>query len=392
MDVISQLQIDLKGKKFSDIVDDQGHQYVDLVQEGGGVLGIALLGYIHVLESVGIRFLNLGGTSAGAISTLLMAAIGDIQNPKAQKILTTTGKKDFFDFVDGPQSSQKFIQALIKNKSSLHLIWRGILAYRHIQKSQALNPGQTFLQWLIHLLESEGISTLSDLQKKRQQCTKHLFTRKGHSRAAEAIHSRIALIASDITTETKVEFPHMASLYWQNPGQVHPAEFVRASMSIPVFFEPFIVNNIPQNIEAKALWKKLAGYEGLLPDKVKLLDGGILSNFPINIFHSDKTPRCPTFGVKLGKRRQQPNKTHTLGSMLRSTFNTTRYLYDYDFLFRHPDYKHLITTIDTDGFSWIDFSLNDEAKQELFTRGMKAAEKFLRGFDWEAYKKIRRDV
>lgn len=26
---------------ISDIVDDQGHQYVDLVLEGGGVLGIA---------------------------------------------------------------------------------------------------------------------------------------------------------------------------------------------------------------------------------------------------------------------------------------------------------------------------------------------------------------
>lgn len=34
-DVRSQLRV-------SDIVDDEGHQYVNLVQEGGGVLGIAL--------------------------------------------------------------------------------------------------------------------------------------------------------------------------------------------------------------------------------------------------------------------------------------------------------------------------------------------------------------
>ena len=41
----------LKGKIFSDIIDDQGNQYVDLVQEGGGVLGIALVGYTYILES-----------------------------------------------------------------------------------------------------------------------------------------------------------------------------------------------------------------------------------------------------------------------------------------------------------------------------------------------------
>ena len=59
-----------KGKKFSDIIDSDGHQYVDLVMEGGGVLGIALVGYTYVLEQMGIRFLGIGGTSAGAINVM----------------------------------------------------------------------------------------------------------------------------------------------------------------------------------------------------------------------------------------------------------------------------------------------------------------------------------
>src|SRR5690349_2013771 len=42
-------------------------EYVDYVQEGGGVLGIALIGYTYVLERLGFRFLKLAGTSAGAI-------------------------------------------------------------------------------------------------------------------------------------------------------------------------------------------------------------------------------------------------------------------------------------------------------------------------------------
>ena len=46
----------IKEKPFSDIIDASGNQYVDLVQEGGGVLGIALLGYTYTLEQIGIRF------------------------------------------------------------------------------------------------------------------------------------------------------------------------------------------------------------------------------------------------------------------------------------------------------------------------------------------------
>ena len=45
----------ISGKRFSDVEDDAGFQYVDLVQEGGGVLGIDLVGYTYVLEKAGLR-------------------------------------------------------------------------------------------------------------------------------------------------------------------------------------------------------------------------------------------------------------------------------------------------------------------------------------------------
>src|ERR1700712_5474542 len=63
-----------KEKPFivSDTLDNEGHQYVNLVQKGGGVLGVALVGYTYILEEMGIRFIRLAGTSAGAINTSLM--------------------------------------------------------------------------------------------------------------------------------------------------------------------------------------------------------------------------------------------------------------------------------------------------------------------------------
>lgn len=48
--LLEDLQKDIKGKVFSDVTDEKGNQYVDLVLEGGGVRGIALVGYTYVLE------------------------------------------------------------------------------------------------------------------------------------------------------------------------------------------------------------------------------------------------------------------------------------------------------------------------------------------------------
>src|SRR5438270_13405324 len=47
---------------------------VDLVFEGGGVKGIALVGALSVLEEQGFQFQNLAGTSAGAVVATLVAA------------------------------------------------------------------------------------------------------------------------------------------------------------------------------------------------------------------------------------------------------------------------------------------------------------------------------
>ncbi len=47
----------------SDVLDCDGHQYVNLVQKGGGLLGVALVGFTNILEQMNIRFIRLAGTS-----------------------------------------------------------------------------------------------------------------------------------------------------------------------------------------------------------------------------------------------------------------------------------------------------------------------------------------
>src|SRR5450432_1310392 len=106
------------GRPFlvSDVLDGDGNQYVNLVQKGGGVLGVALVGYTYVLEQMGIRFLKLAGTSAGAINTALMTVMGKKEEAKSTKILKSICDLDFFKLVDGHPAAKFVIRNFITHK------------------------------------------------------------------------------------------------------------------------------------------------------------------------------------------------------------------------------------------------------------------------------------
>lgn len=68
------------------------------------------------------------------------------------------------------------------------------------------------------------------------------------------------------------------------------------------------------------------------------VDGGVLSNFPINEFHvRGSIPHRPTFGVKLGAEGRV-QRIDNLFSFLGGIFNSARRVLDYDFLRRNEDY------------------------------------------------------
>jgi NTE family protein len=72
-------------------------------------------------------------------------------------------------------------------------------------------------------------------------------------------------------------------------------------------------------------------------------------------------------------------------------FDTARYAYDLEFLIKNPDYRHLIGYVDTATHNWLDFGLKEDAQVDLFIRGARTACEFLTRFDWEEYKKIRKE-
>ena len=377
-------------KQFSDVLDGDGNQDVELVQEGGGVLGVALIGYTYVLEQMGLRFFSLAGTSAGSINSMLLAGFGDISKPKSDKLISQLVNKDLYEFVDGDKDAKRFIGNLVEGAGRIKMVWNAMQVLDNLFDDLGLNPGDDFFNWLAGILEKEGVRTTRDLYDHFGKIPETLKIREGIDKSLEGLQPRIAMVAADIMTETKVEFPRMRSLYWANPDNINPATYVRASMSIPYFFRPLTIRNIPKGPEAMTRWEQMVDFVGDLPDEVMFVDGGILSNFPIDLFHKkNSVPRMPTFGVRLGVTRNEANKVNSPLNLFGAIFNSIRHLHDYDFILRNPDYEKLVQSIDIGHHDWLNFAIAIEDKKDLFYRGAKAAGEFLRKFEWLRYKEIR---
>lgn len=403
----------LDRRRYSDTLDGEGYQYVDLVMEGGGVLGVALLGYIHVLEKAGLRFVGLGGASAGSITALALAALDVPAAAKSDRLIEIVANMPMADFIDGKDDDDEdaadFIDTLLKRPGLAKLAWKGMQILDNLDEMIGLNRGDRFHRWLTEdVLRAHGIHTTAQLRARmattpagwhlREDSPQRESQLRGEARLAplDPAADYLCVVAADVATETKVEFPCMAALYWDEPDQVNPADYVRCSMSIPVFFKPVTRPIRIRDAAHEALWRDLAGMGDddlkparFPPPRAVFVDGGVLSNFPIDVFHRpNKVPARPTFGVKLqwDERSHDVNK---LAKLITQTFNSARHCLDYEFIRRNPDFKQLVACIDTADHDWLKFEMPDEAKLDLFRRGAEAAVGFLRRFDWARYKETR---
>ena len=435
---------------ISDVYDDEGNQYVNLVQKGGGVLGMALVGYTYILEQMGVRFVRLAGTSAGAINTALMTVIGDKQEMKSKRILTSLCHLKFFDLVDGNPAAKWIIKKFITQEdfskkmanwfkgiliTGILLIAGDILFFglqqkflllsivtklffvltgfyflliaflifyisRTLEKLKnagfGINPGNYFYDWIKKELISNGVVKVSDLNKKAAALPK-LYLRPENPETIDSLCGDVTFIASELVTQNKIQFPAMCNLFREEKDidTLQPAGFIRASMAIPVFFESYFINNIPnESPEIKKAWLDTLD-EHNPPSEVRFVDGGILSNFPIDIFYNPKifVPRLPSLGIDLDDSKPENKSTNpihwTFLGYLGRMFNTIRYYYDKDFLLKNKFFEKGIGKIPLSDYNWLNFFIKDQDKIDMFVLGAKAATQFLIGFDWKQYKNDR---
>ena len=310
--------------------------YVDLVFEGGGVKGIALVGAFSVLEKRGYEPQNMAGASAGAIVATLIAA-----GYTAAELREIIGELDYDMFKD--EAWEDRIPLMNRSLSML--------------KDLGLYEGKAFFDWIDALLEAKGVRTFGDLVRREDAELRYRY--------------KAQVIASDVTERRLLVLPRDATkLGIARPDDLSVALAVRMSMSIPIFFEPVKFGN-PET-----------GAEHLI------VDGGMLSNFPVWLFDAEE-PLWPTFGMKLVESPQRPLPGEPIPPQrprsgvllvidyLRSLVDTMMAAHDRLYIEEH-DFARTIA-IDTLGVGTTEFDLSGKRAMDLYESGRTAAREFLAG-------------
>jgi NTE family protein len=318
----------------------------DLVLEGGGVKGIALVGAVSVLEQRGYRFHRIAGSSAGAVVGALLAA-----GVEARELADLVTRLDYRRFRDPRGMARLGLPGQL-----LSLVTRS-----------GIHAGRELRDWLRARLAERGVVTFADLRDAEP----------GSALPPDQRH-RLVVTASDLSHGALRRLPWDYDRYGLDADEVAVADAVRASASIPYFYRPVRLRD------------RVAG------EDVWLVDGGMLSNFPIAIFdRRDGTlPRWPTLGIKLSARPDAllgvRNRITGPLSMTRAVIDTMSGFHDRAHL-DDPAVVARTIFVDTGRVRTTDFDLDAATQRWLFERGRRAAERFLDGdgdrpaWDFAAY-------
>jgi NTE family protein len=321
----------------------------DLVLEGGGVKGAGLAGALSAMVEgpCPYTFHRIAGTSAGAIVASMIASGMTVAELK-QIMLTL----DFSQFEDE--------SAVFRHTKTLGEGF-GLIFEEGAFKGDFLH------EWIQKSLASKGVHTWGDLKQDDP----------GSSLRPEQRYS-LVVVVSDVSRGRMLRIPwDCQELLGTDPDDQPVADAVRASASIPFFFRPFAMKASPD----------VTGGHG----EILCTDGGMLSNYPIDIFDRDdgEPSRWPTIGVKLSASRPVANASWKpasnaveLGLSLISTMENAHDRVHVD----DPFFSSRTIFVDTTGYKATDFDLTAADKQKLFDNGHAAATRFLGSWDWNAWK------
>ena len=342
----------------------QGKQLrADLALEGGGVKGIGLAAAVLVLDEAGYSFPRVAGTSAGAIAASLIAALSKAKKPMPA-LRGYLSQVQFANFMQPEGKIHHFLDhmgGIVQKAEDVSILTQKIGLY----------PGTYLKQWLGPILADLGVTSFSDL--KIDQAAD-----PGMSLAPDRQY-RLVVHTSDVTREQLVRLPWDYSYYGLPADEQEVVGAVRASMSIPFFFEPV-------TIQARATDVNVPLPDGsFIPQhyeagEVTWVDGGMLANFPIGAFDRlDGQPaRWPTIGVKLSSLQMDFPPTQACSTALSLAIRAMHtVLNEWDRY--NVDQATAARTIfvDNAGLKATQFDLSLKQQNELFLNGVLAATSFV---------------
>ncbi|MCB2178837.1 patatin-like phospholipase family protein [bacterium] len=356
----------------------------DLVFEGGGAKGMVFVGALYEFTRRGHTCGRLMGTSAGAIAATLTAA-----GYTPEEMLAALAEKDaeghpvFASFMGTPGNfpdavvSQGAFSQLLKNfdipmlPDFIEVPIENLILKFFAEKNPANNvfslvelggwyAADHFIEWLQAKLDSGTFNGQ----------TRH-FSRMSMQEFFQATGKDLTLIAADTTGEEMLVINHRTApdcpVVWA----------VRMSMSIPLLWQ-------------EVIWRREWGaYRGIDISGHAVVDGGVLSNFPIELFISRSAnvtavmgkkhhenvlgllidEKVPVPGViavqKTAKKGLDVGELHTV-RRLSGLMNTVLGARDKAVI---AAFEHLVVRLPAKGYGTVEFDMSDERRNLLVEAG-----------------------
>jgi NTE family protein len=322
----------------------------DLVLEGGGAKGLGIVGAVTRLFEEGYRFPRVAGTSAGSIVAALVAAGAD-----AQGLAESMSRLEYPRVPDRGRIPVASAAASFFGRGGLH-------------------SGGYVHEWIREELERLDVRTFADLP---------LVDAGADPNLDDSQRYRLVVMVTDITHGCLLRLPwDYETRFGLDPGEQSVADAVRASISIPLYFEPRLLRD------------ERTG------EAATLVDGGVLSNFPVEVF--DRTdgerPRRPTFGVKVipALPGADDELVPELGPLLalsnaippfreaEQVLATAIVGHDQTYI-RRPCVRRRMIEVDTSGIGITEFAADERKRAGVVAKGREAAARFLEDWDWAGY-------
>jgi len=334
----------------------------DLALEGGGVKGIGLAGAVLALNEAGYTFPRVAGTSAGAIAASLIAAISRAGRPMTD-LRRYLLQLDFRKFM--PEDR---IHRLIGNRGG----FTGKAADAIIlSRRMGLYPGTYLAEWLQPVLTGLGVRTFGDLRITPADDP-------GMSLPASKQY-RMVVHTSDITRGELVQLPWDYGYYGLPADEQEVVGAVRASMSIPFFFEPVTVQAREATVDVATPAGQVI-QQHYAAGTVTWTDGGMLRNFPIGAFDriDGGAPRWPTIGIKLSSLRTSFGTTKASSTALNVAFRALHTMMnEWDRYNIEETTAARTIFVNSAGLAATQFDLTQQDQDKLFINGVRAATQFI---------------
>ena len=361
----------------------------DLVFEGGGAKGMVFVGALEEFFNRGHSAGRLLGTSAGAITAVLLAAGYSPANMLKALNEKENGRSVFQGFMGDPES---FTKAEIKKSATREVFTNIDLKFvpgflegpmddalagwladnprsRHfvafVERGGWFSAAR-FISWLQAKLDTDPET---ELKRSYSQMTLKQFF--------EATQVEFSVVAAD-TTDGRV-----LVLNRRTASDCPVVWAVRMSMSIPLVWD-------------EVVWKEGWGtYLGRPMAGHVIVDGGMLSNFPIELFISDEAPVTklmgpkqdnPVLGLLIDESLAVPARKGILVDInikpgelktvqrIKRLVDTMTGAHDKMVI---EEYEHLVVRLPANGYGTTEFDMSDERRNVLVAAGRNAMRLYL---------------